>query len=252
MSRYYEFGEEMVQKDVLEEAVRRLLKGYRDKIEGYSVDDFLKSDVDPFRFGFNVELWGLEHAIRKEIEHKIEMSLEDLFGDFHENYLGNAKHILLDTKWGILPRGSVRGIDIINRKNDWNLQIKSKHNSMNSSSAKKLAEQLKKLSEMRPEGTFGCGWVIAGPKRRCIGESKIAKVAKVYKGKELYHFVTGNLNDMNEVLEEFPRILKDAKKEMDFRGLIKQATERVLNELEKCAKARSLTVVRYLYEEAVR
>ena len=242
----------MVQKDVLEKAVRRLLKGYRDKIKGYSIDDFLKADVDPFRFGFNVELWGLEHAVRKEIEHKVEMSLEDLFGDFHENYLGNARHIPSNTKWKKLPEGTVEGIDIINEKNDWNLQIKSKHNSMNSSSAKKLAEQLKKLSGVRPEGIFGCGWVIAGPKRKCIGESGIAKVAKVYKGKELYHFVTGNINDMNKVLEVFPRILKDAKKEMDFDGLIKQATERVLNELEKRAKARNLTVVRYLYEEAVR
>jgi hypothetical protein len=252
MPRYHEFGEEMVQKGVLEEAIKRLLRGYRDKIEGYSIDDFLKADVDPFRFGFNVELGGLEHAVRKEIEHKIEMSLEDLFGDFHENYLGNARHVPSNTGWRILPKGAVQGVDITNEKYDWNLQIKSKHNSMNSSSAKKLAEQLKKLSEMRLEGIFGCGWVIAGPKRKCIGESEIAKVAKVYKGKELYRFVTGNTNDMDEVLETFPRILKDAKKEMDFGGLIKQATERVLNELEKRAKARKLTVVKYLYEEAVK
>jgi len=242
----------MVQKGVLEKAIKGLLRGYRDKIEGYSIDEFLKADVDPFRFGFNVELWGLENAVRKEIEHKIEMSLEDLFGDFHENYLGNAKHIPSDTKWRILPIGKVQGVDIINEKNDWNLQIKSKHNSMNSSSAKKLAEQLEKLSEKRPEGVFGCGWIIAGPKRKCIGESGIAKVAKVYKGKELYRFVTGNMNDMDEVLEVFPQILKEVKREMDFAGLIKQATGRVLKELEKRAKVRNLTVVRYLYGEAVR
>lgn len=242
----------MVQKGVLEEAIKRLLRGYKDKIEGYSINDFLKADVDPFRFGFNVELWGLDHAVRKEIEHKIEMSLEDLFGDFHENYLGNAIHIPSNTRWRILPEGTVQGVDIINEKNDWNLQIKSKHNSMNSSSANKLAEQLKKLSEMRRKGIFGCGWVIAGPKRKCIGEGEIAKVAKVCKGKKLYHFVTGNKNDMDEVLEVFPRILKDATKEMDFGGLIKAATERVLNELKRRAKARNLTVVKYLYQEAVR
>ena len=242
----------MVQKDVLEGAIKRLLRGYKDKIKGYSIDDFLKADVDPFRFGFNLELWGLEQAVRKEIEHKIEMSLEDLLGDFHENYLGNVRHIPSNTKWKKLPEGTVKGIDITNEKYDWNLQIKSKHNSMNSSSAKKLTEQLKRLSEVRPEGVFGCGWVIAGSKRKCIGESGIAKVAKVYKGKELYHFVTGNTNEMDEVLETFPRILKDATKEMDFGGLIKQATERVLNELEKRAKARKLTVVKYLYEEAVK
>ncbi len=242
----------MVQKDVLEGALKQLLRGYRDKIEGYSIDDFLKADVDPFRFCFNVELWGLERAVRKEIEHKIEMGLEDLFGDFHENYLGNVRHIPSNTKWKKLRPGTVEGIDIVNEKNDWNLQIKSKHNSMNSSSATKLAEQLKKLSETNPKGIFGCGWVIAGPNRKCIGEIEIAKVAKVFKGKELYRFVTGDKDDTDEVLEVFPRALRDAKREMDLDGLIDQATERVLEELERRVKAQDLTVVRYLCEEAVK
>lgn len=242
----------MVQKKVLQKAIENLVKGYKEKIERYSVDDFLKADVDPFRFGFNIELWGLEQAIIKEVEHKIEMSLEDLFGDFHENYLGNAEHIPTKTRWKILPSGAVKGIDIVNEKNDWNLQIKSKYNSMNSSSAHDLAEQLKRLFGTRPKGTFGCGWVIAGSKRKCIGEDKIARVGKVYKGKELYHFVTGNKDEMDEVLEVFPNMVKNAIGKVNFDSLIKAATKKVLEELKKRAKEQNLQVVQYLYEEAVR
>ena len=242
----------MVQIPVLTEATNRLLKDYKEKIEGYSINDFLKSDVDPFRFSFNVELWGLEHAIRKEIEHKIEMGLENLFGDFHENYLGKANHTPSGTKWKILPSGQVPGVDVTNPQRDWNLQIKSKHNSMNSSSAKKLAEQLEALSEIRPKGVFGCGWVIAGSKRQCIGEKEIAKVAKVLKGKALYEYVTGNPNEMNEVFDNFSKMVKEARKKLDLDGLIGQATKRVLNELKANAEKNNLSIIEYLFEEAVR
>jgi len=85
--------------------------------------------------------------------------LEDPFGDFHEDYLANARHTSSNTKWKKMPEGTVKGMHacMTNEKYGWNLQIKSKYNSMNSSSAKKLAEQLEKMSEKRPEGIFGCG-----------------------------------------------------------------------------------------------
>lgn len=40
----------MPQEEPLKNAIRILLLGYRDKITGFSADDFLKTGVDPFRF----------------------------------------------------------------------------------------------------------------------------------------------------------------------------------------------------------
>ena len=73
---------QVTQKKQLKKAAGQLVKDYEEKIRTFSTKDFLKTDVDPFRFSFNVEIWGLKRAVRREIEHKLEMALEDLFGDF--------------------------------------------------------------------------------------------------------------------------------------------------------------------------
>ena len=131
----------MPQESVLESAVTTLLSGYRDKITGFDADGFLKTGVDPFRFKVNVGLYGLRRSVRKEIEHKVEMTLENLVGGFHENYLGNCEHVPTGTSWEIVPTGEIAGVDIRNRERQHYLQIKSKHNSMNSSSSARLAQK---------------------------------------------------------------------------------------------------------------
>lgn len=241
-----------MQKTNLKSAVEKLLKEYERKISSFSIKDFLKSDIDPFRFEFNASIWGLENAVKKEIEHKIEMSLEDLFGNFHEDYLGNATHEPSKTKWKNLPVGEIPGIDIANTKKRYFLQIKNKHNSMNSSSATRLAQQLEQVSKTKRGSTVGCGWVIAGSHRKCIGEGDIAAVGKVLKGRDLYTLVTGKRDEMDLVQAEFPVVLKKAVKGHNLNGLIDGAAKRVSNDLQRLAKAKGLTIDEYLYQEAVK
>ncbi len=179
----------MAQEQVLQQALEKLINGYRSKIDGFSVEDFLKTGVDPFRFTVNVSIWGLKLAVRKEIEHKVEMALENLVGDFHENYLGNATHNPSNSQWEKIPEGEIPGIDIANKDRKIYLQIKSKHNSMNSSSAAKLAQELKETSDLYPGAVVGCIWVVATQRRKAIGENKISGVASCYKGNKSYEAI---------------------------------------------------------------
>jgi len=179
------------------------------------------------------------------------MKLENLFGDFHENYLGNATHLSSGTQWAKVPSGRIPGIDIENRSLRSYIQIKSKFNSMNSSSAKRLAGELEELKRVNPSNTYGCGWVIAGPQRTAIGENYISEVAEVYKGKSLYSHVTGNLDEMDELIADFPSLLTEIKEESDFEALLDRATTRVISELERRAALRGYGIVEYLYNEAV-
>lgn len=229
----------------------QLVNDYEEKIRTFSVKEFLKSDVDPFRFSFNVEAWRLKSAVRKEIEHKLEMALEDLFGDFHENYLGSAKNLKSGTQWEILPKGEIPGIDIANKKLKAFLQLKSKHNSMNSSSAERLAQQLRAYVSENPGSIVGCGWVVAGPKRKCIGETNIERVGAVYKGRRLFEFVTGNETEMDEVLRDFPNVVRQALKNHDFNSLLDDAAERVSKALQEEARSRGISLAQYLYQMAV-
>jgi hypothetical protein len=206
----------MVQKVVLQAALTKLISGYRNKIDGFNIDDFLKTGVDPFRFTTNVSIWGLQNAIRKEIEHKVEMALENLIGDFHEDYLGNCVHVSTNTKWEKVPEGSIPGIDIANRQQEVYLQIKSKHNSMNSSSSKKLAEELEETLEIHPNSEVGCIWVVATQNRKAIGENTISEVATCYKGKQAYAKVTGVQDELKDVLTETLSIIPQILSKIDF------------------------------------
>jgi len=240
------------QREAFRKAIDELISSYTRLIRTFSCEDFLKSSIDPFRFSFNAEIWGLKQAVRKEIEHKIEMKLEDLFGDFHENYLGNATHIPTGTRWAKIPSGRIPGIDIANQNLRRYIQIKSKFNSMNSSSAKRLARELGELKKKRPDCSVGCGWVVAGPRRKAIGESYIDEVGDVYKGKLLYSYVTGNQKEMDELVKDFPAIINEIKEDFNFEELLDNATNRIISELERRAKRRNFGVVEYLYNEAVR
>jgi len=254
----------MAQSQVLQQALETLIHAYRNKIDGFCVDDFLKTGVDPFRFTINVSVWGLKQAVKKEIEHKIEMALENLVGDFHENYLGNATHTPSATKWEKIPEGQIPGIDIANKK--IYLQIKSKHNSMNSSSSAKLADELQETSELYPDAVVGCIWVVATQGRKAIGENKIAEVANCYKGNKSYELVTGEKGELNSVLyeslESIPTILESLDlgsyedndgntHKKDFTMLLDEAAERVANSLLEKAQQANKTPVDIVTEKSI-
>ena len=243
----------MPQDIALKAAVRILLSGYKEKIANFSYNDFLKTGVDPFRFKMNCSIFGLKNSIRKEIEHKLEMALENLIGDFHENYLGNCIHLPSNSKWEKVPNGVLPGVDIKNSKLNCFLQIKSKHNSMNSSSSAKLAEQIKELIKRDPGINAGCAWIIAWKDKNCIGEKEVKKVGIALKGKSSYAYVTGNDKKMDEVLAALPTTINKIKSELgiDVEGLIDKATNRILEDLTREAKRSGIDVETLIYKLSV-
>ena len=241
----------MPQTQALEKAVDTLVSGYKNKITGFGIAEFLETGVDPFRFTVNVSMWGLKQAIRKEIEHKIEMTLENLVGDFHENYLGNVKHIPSNTSWKLIPEGKILGIDIVNEEQKFYLQIKSKHNSMNSSSSKKLAQELKELAEQKQGATVGCVWVVATQRKKAIGENLISEVGVCYKGNKVYEVITGEKDELNKVLEELLVLIPKKIAGIDFDKLLDSASERVSTALVKLAETSKRTPIQVVTSKSI-
>ena len=246
----------MAQVEVLKKAVRQLITDYLSMAKNFSADEFLKADVDPFRFALGVALLGEKKAIIKETEHKLAMKLENMLGEFHENYLGNVVHGPTKTRWRKVPQGQMPGVDIANDSMRSYLQIKGKHNSMNSSSSKRLAEELESLSKTLSKGaakpTVGCGWVIAAQTRKCIGEDSIGYVGKVLKGDKLYAYVTGNENEMDEVVGLFVNMLSKEIADFDLDSAIRAAGERIYNEISERASSEGRALVEYFYNLAVK
>lgn len=242
----------MPQIDVLKKAARELVLKFKDEVEKFSLMEFLKSGVDPFRFSFNVALIGIEKATEKEIEHKLAMKLENLIGEFHENYLGNCTHNSSESKWEKVPQGVMPGIDIKNTSLKTYLQIKSKHNSMNSSSSKRLAGELTQIKTQIPDANVGCGWIIASKKKACIGEGEIRKAGgMVLKGNELFSFITGDSGELAELMSIFPGIVADESKDINYEKLMRDASLKIYKELASTAKSNGMDVIKYLYVNAV-
>jgi hypothetical protein len=256
----------MAQEDVLKQALITLIDGYRNKIDGFSALDFLKTGVDPFRFTVNVSIWGLKEAVRKEIEHKVEMTLENLVGDFHENYLGNATHNPSNSKWEKIIEGSIPGIDIVNKSEKMYLQIKSKHNSMNSSSAKRLAQELEETSSMFPDAFVGCIWIVAMQNRKAIGENNIAEVAACYKGNKSYELVTGEEGELDAVLLSAVALIPEIVNSLDlgsyesetgevikrnFEKMLDEAAQRVCLSLQAMAKESNQTAINIVTSKSI-
>lgn len=255
----------MPQRDVLRNAARDMVRKFIRAVDEFSLDEFLKSGVDPFRFSFNIAILGIEKATEKEIEHKLAMKLENMVGEFHENYLGNVEHKPTTSKWEKVPQGTIPGVDIRNRTLKAFFQLKSKHNSMNSSSSKKLGDELKALNKQNPDATVGCGWVIASEKRGCIGESYID--GKKLKGRKLFAYITGEENELDELIaafpemirEVFPEIIKEKSPEMireeakdiDYNELLNKASTRIYQALEAKAKQYDMDIITFLYNNAV-
>ena len=241
----------MAQMDVLDKATQILVDTYTTEVGKFSLTGFLKAGVDPFRFGCMAALFGEREAVRREVEHKLAMKLENMMGDFHEAYLGNALHIPTDSRWELVQRGEIPGVDIMNRRLNAYIQIKSKHNSMNSSSSKRLADELKNLLLQDGTRVVACGWVIASQKQASIGESEIAKVARVLKGPALYKYITGNENEMDEVVKAFPSIIQEKLTLVNAADLIHKAAEGIYRNLEAEAKASGDSIMTLLYKKAI-
>ena len=241
----------MPDKTALDSAVSTLVGSYTRKLMEFNTSEFLRTGVDPFRFTFNVSVWGLERAIQKEIEHKLEMALENAVGQFHEDYLGNTTRAPKGTKWRRVPAGQIPGADIANEEDQIYLQVKSKHNSMNSSSSARLAQELEELKSKKPRATVGCAWVIATSSKSCIGEKLIRAVGKVLKGKEVYEYVTGKKGEMDAVLQLLPDALQEAAEEEDLVARLANVARTIAADLQRKAGKSDEEVIAYICSQSV-
>ncbi len=235
----------------LHAAVDALVASHAARVRAFDTGAFLSAGVDPFRLAFNVAMHGAPDAIRHEVQHKLEMALENDFGSFHEEYLGNCTRAPRGSRWRVVPRGQVPGVDLANDSEGIYLQLKSKHNSMNSSSAKRLAQELRALKARRPHATVGCAWVVATTDRPCNGEGEIAAVGAVLKGKAVYDFVTGRSGDMDEVVALLPGLMADAIRRHRLAEEIDNIAARVHADLDRLARRSGYSIVEFIYNRSV-
>lgn len=131
--------------------VKETVRKYRFCID---LAEFNKNLVDPIKLTFDAKVYrkSIEFVIESEVLRQIDKSNTNHIGYFHQNifrYLSN--------KWKV----PVQGYDIVNTELMYFVEVKNKHNTMNSSSAQKTYMRMQNTLLSNPEATCMLVEVIA-------------------------------------------------------------------------------------------
>jgi len=185
--------------------VKQTVEKYRFNID---LKKFNKNLIDPIKLTFDSKIYGksLEETIELEIIRQMDKSNTNHIGYFHQNifkYLGED--------WEV-PK---QGFDLVNEKEKIYVEMKNKHNTMNSSSAQKtyIAMQNKILKgaditcmlvEVIAKKSQNIPWKIS-----INGEQYVHDNIRRVSMDKFYHIVTGNADAFKSLCEVLPVVLDD-------------------------------------------
>lgn len=213
----------------------QILKHVKQTVESYrfetNLKTFNKNLVDPIKMTFDSKIYGFdtENGVKNEVLRQVDKTNSNLIGYFHQNIFK-----YLNSDWEI-PK---KGFDIVNNAESIVVEMKNKHNTMNSGSSQKvymsMQNQLLKnsnsicmLVEVIAKKSQNSPWVVS-----VNGESmKNEKIRRVSIDK-FYELVTGDPNAFKNLCQQLPNVIDDAVKISQDR----QSINTVMEELMRYSK----------------
>lgn len=208
------------------EHVCNTIKKYRFEI---TLKDFNKNLIDPIKLTFDSNVYGktVEEIIESEVLRQIDKSNTNHIGYFHQNlfkYIGEDWYV---------PE---KGFDICNDVKHFYIEMKNKHNTMNSSSAQKTYIQMQNkllkddkavcfLVEVISKQSQNVDWVCS-----INGEQMKHKNIRRISIDKFYELVTGNKYAFKELCTVLPKVISDATKSLKI-GQIKNSVFKELRNI---------------------
>jgi len=191
-------------KDLFEHVKETVLK-YRFKI---NLKQFNKNIIDPIKLTFDSKVYKktLEDVIESEILRQKDKSNNNQIGYFNQNifkYIGKG--------WQVPSQG----FDIVNYEKKIYVEMKNKHNTMNSSSSQKTYIQMQNKILKQPDAT--CMLVEVISKKSQNIEWKVSVNNKQASHKQIrrvsidkfYELVTGDKNSFRDLCQVLPKVIDD-------------------------------------------
>lgn len=198
-----------ISDEKLFEHVKNTVLQHRSSI---NLTDFNKNIIDPIKLTFDSKVYGLDikEIIENECIRQIDKSNGTYIGYFHQNifnYLGED--------W-VVPK---QGYDIINKEKNIFVELKNKHNTMNSSSSQKVYTKMQNtllrndkatcmLVEVIAKNSQNIPWAISLDGEKICHE----KIRRVSIDK-FYEIVTGQKDSFYQLCQILPSVLTDVVKE---------------------------------------
>lgn len=168
-----------------------------------------KNDIDAIKtiFDITVKQMGFDGWANKELERQQDKTINNKIGEFHQELLGKVDG------WVDLGVGDETEIDLKKEDNSVFIELKNKHNTMNSTSTKGCREKLENVIEQYPDATAYWAYIIS---RKYKSENRVWK----YQGREdekirrisgdlLYEMITGDSDALEKVYEAIPKAVTD-------------------------------------------
>ena len=185
--------------------VKETVEKYRFKID---LKKFNKNLIDPIKLTFDSKIYGknIEEIIESEIIRQMDKSNTNHIGYFHQNIF---KYI--DESW-MIPS---KGFDLINEEKHIYVEIKNKHNTMNSSSSQKTYMKMQGMLLDSEENRCMLVEVIAKNSQNIPWKVSIDGVSRKHEFirrvsmDKFYSIVTGEANAFKLLCEVLPQVLDD-------------------------------------------
>lgn len=199
----YDLG--FISDKALFDHVKDTVEKYRFKID---LKKFNKNLIDPIKLTFDSKVYGrsLEDIVESEIIRQMDKSNTNHIGYFHQNIF---KYI--DSDWRV-PK---RGFDLVNEREKIYVEMKNKHNTMNSSSSQKtyikMQSKLLDSSECRcmlveviAKNSQNIPWKIS-----LDGVSREHQYIRRVSIDKFYETVTGESGAFKALCQVLPKVLDD-------------------------------------------
>jgi hypothetical protein len=199
------YGLAFLTDDELFEHVKQTVEKYRFHI---SLNDFNKNLIDPIKLTFDAQVYGksLKEIIEAESIRQIDKSNTNHIGYFHQNifnYIGQD--------WDV-PK---TGYDVVNASRRIFVEMKNKHNTMNSSSAQKTYIKMQNTILRDDKATCYLVEVIAKKSQDIAWQISID--SEPFSNKNIrrisidkfYEIVTGRPTAFRELCEVIPMAIND-------------------------------------------
>ena len=205
--------------------VKETVEKYRFQID---LKAFNKNLVDPIKLTFDSLVYKktMQEVIESEIIRQMDKSNTNHIGYFHQNifrYIGEG--------WSV----PASGYDVINSSQNFYVEMKNKHNTMNSSSSQKTYMRMQNTLLENSEATCFLVEVIAKKSQNIMwkvsldGESVSNKRIFRVSIDKFYELVTGDSLAFKKLCEKLPLVIEDIVTDIELDG----SFNTVVNELEK-------------------
>lgn len=221
--------------------VKATVLNYRRSI---NLKEFNKNIIDPVKLTFDSKIYGqtMAQTIESECIRQIDKTNNNCIGYFHQNLFKYAGY-----GWEVPANGDKGGFDVLNDEKHIYVEMKNKHNTMNSASSQKT--YIKMQGKILEDDKATCMLVEIIAKRsqdikwsiRVDGKSRSHKQIRRVSIDKFYEIVFGEKDAFFKLCKALPDILDDVISEDESAKL--QNT--VYDELDKTDFYKSLYLLAF-------